>query len=479
LAWIERISLLIDWQCFTYMMEISAHLLAELKLIIANVFTGRFLFNGRLFSFFGVLPMRVRVFQVKRELDRLGPKKCPWSIEWRDSSSGRKRSKTIGSKRLAKEAADAKHAEIVQRSFGMVEDKPWEDFVAEYEERHIQTELRSESSRVEARRTLKCFGKLMTPKLVRSVDESMLDQYVAERRKQRGRKRSSTVSAATIRKEINTLMAALSKAKRWKYVAHLPAKPKVAGIESEKRFVTEQHFDKMLTILSSDPCPVEIPSGFEHDGSWTPADWWTAFLVTAWVTGMRRSALLALKWADVDLATGTAVSRGSDNKGKRVHRVKIGPVTGLIEQLKGSDLRVFPWDHALTWLDTQLLKIQQAAGINLPCVLDTPHECTPKCHAYSMHDFRRAHATYHYGKVPDRDLQQQMGHADFGTTRSYAKYAEAHQQAAYAYHLPAVAKAKAQGLRVLSEEADQTGGNTADKRSEAAPEPGVESNVSA
>lgn len=315
-------------------------------------------------------------------------------------------SKKIGPKKLAKEAADAKLAQLVKRETGVTEDKPWGDFIDEYESRHIQTELTSEASRVEVRRVVKRFGEMMQPKFVKSIDETMLDQYVAKRRKQRGQKPGSKLSVGTIRKDIRTLLAALNKAKRWRYIDRLPEMSKVKGIEPEKRFVTEEHFTDMLAALGKAPCPVSFPVGFEYGGTWTPAQWWSALLMTAWITGMRRGALLALKWTDVDLAAGTAKSRGKDNKGKRTHLVKLGPAGELLKSLEGSDARVFPWDHALTWFDAQLLAIQTAAGINLPCIVEGDHECTPSCFAYSMHDFRRAHATYHYGKVSDQDLQQ-------------------------------------------------------------------------
>ncbi|WP_442485813.1 tyrosine-type recombinase/integrase [Aeoliella sp. SH292] len=400
--------------------------------------------------------MTVRVFQKARERKKLGVKSCPWWIEWRDPASDRKLCKKIGPKKLAKEAADAKLAQLIKRETGVTEDKPWTEFIGGYDTRHIQTELTSEASRVEVRRVVKRFGEMMKPKFVKSIDETMLDQYVAKRRKQRGQKPGSKLSVGTIRKDIRTLLAALNKAKRWRYIDRLPEMSKVKGIEPEKRFVTEEHFTDMLAALGKAPCPVSFPVGFEYGGAWTPAQWWSALLMSAWITGMRRGALLALKWADVDLAAGTAKSRGKDNKGKRTHLVKLGPAGELLKSLEGSDARVFPWDHALTWFDAQLLAIQTTAGIKLPCIVEGEHECTPSCFAYSMHDFRRAHATYHYGKVSDRDLQEQMGHANFATTRSYAKYAKAHQNAAYAYHLPEGAMAKA--LKLVKADGSDLGG---------------------
>jgi integrase len=179
---------------------------------------------------------------------------------------------------------------------------------------------------------------------------------------------------------------------------------------------------------------------------------------------MRRGALRALRWEDVNLETGEAVSRGNDNKGRRDTIVKIKPAVKLLLKLKPADTSkcplVFPWRHAETWLDHELLAIQTAAGIDLPCTQSASHTCTPKCHSYTLHDFRRAHATFNYGRVTDRELQRQMGHASFATTRSYAKYAEAHRQSPYDAHLPKLAKAKAQGLKIANQK--QNGGQEAD-----------------
>jgi integrase len=408
--------------------------------------------------------MKVRVFQVSRDVKRHGRRKADWSIEWHDPGTGKKLSKSIGPKKLADEAADAKRTELVHRTLGLTTETPWPEFVTRYLAQHVETEMTSEQSRVVVRAVLARFTKLMEPKYVSSVDETMLDQYVSKRRKARGRKPDSRIAAATIRKDIRVLLAALGKAKRWKCIRNVPEKPKVKGIETDKRYVTETDFDAMLTALAADKCPVSFPFAGDHGGEWTTAEWWTAFLVVAWVTGMRRGALLALRWQDVNLETGEAVSRGIDNKGRKDTIVKIGAAVGMLTKLKPADTKkcplVFPWGHALTWLDHELMAIQTAAGIDLPCTSADSHTCTAKCSVYSLHDFRRAHATYNYGKVTDRDLQRQMGHASFQTTRSYAKYAETHRQSPYDPHLSKLAKATAQGLKVASAKPD--GGQGAD-----------------
>jgi integrase len=85
--------------------------------------------------------------------------------------------------------------------------------------------------------------------------------------------------------------------------------------------------------------------------------------------------------------------------------------------------------------------VQKAAGIHLPCRED--HEHTDACYLYGFHSFRYAHATYNFGRVSDRDLQEQMGHSTFRTTQRYNKYAEMHQQRAYDVFLPKSLKGNA------------------------------------
>jgi len=206
--------------------------------------------------------------------------------------------------------------------------------------------------------------------------------------------------------------------------------PEVDGYGKDKPFVTEEHFNAIMAACDS--------AKFPEDQHYTAGTFWRALLATAWVTGTRKSALLSLLWEDVDLKDGVALSRYADNKGKRDQRHKIGSVKGFLAELyavrKPGESRVFPWNYSVRTLDRELHQIQRAAGIHLPCRKD--HEHTPTCHVYGFHSFRYAHATYNFGRVPDRDLQERMGHASFNTTKRYIKYAEAHQDRAYDVFLP-------------------------------------------
>jgi len=210
----------------------------------------------------------------------------------------------------------------------------------------------------------------------------------------------------------------------------------VDGFGKDKPYVTEAHFNLIMEACDKARLP--------DDQHYRAGTFWKALLATAWVTGMRKSALLSLRWEDTDLKAGVALSRCTDNKRKKDQRHRIKAATGFLAELYTvrypDEPRVFPWNYAVRTLDRELHRIQTAAGIHLPCRED--HKHTPTCHVYGFHSFRYAHATYNFGRVPDRDLQEQMGHASFATTQRCIKYAEEHQVKEYDVFLPKALKPK-------------------------------------
>ena len=392
--------------------------------------------------------MKVRVFQKSGEKKRRGARKCPWSVQWRQNNG--RHSKTIGAKADAEKFAAIKQAELLDKQAGVVTTKLWSEFVEEYD-RLVVANFRSEQTKLLTRQILRTFREICKPKLVYAIDRLDLDQYVTKRLKMPGKKAGDTLSPATVQKELRHIRAALSTAKDWNYLRSIPRLPRVKGHQKDKRFMTEDHFN--VIMVASDQA--RQPDPRIHLGM-DAGTWWRALLATAWTSGMRIGALMALRWDDVDLDRGVVWSRGRDNKGKRDTKHDIQGAVEFLRLLPRIDPRVFPWNHHRRTLDVAFHAIQRAAGIVLTC--PEKHEHTDACRAYGFHDVRRSHATYNYGKVSDRALQQQMGHASFATTQQYIRYAELHQTDAYPAHLPLTL----QGGQALSEK-HQNGTNDGNK----------------
>ena len=229
------------------------------------------------------------------------------------------------------------------------------------------------------------------------------------------------------------MLAALHKAKEWKQLAEVPAKPRILGDTLDKRFVTEEHFVALLDTLRDKPDAVWLPNCAAVN--YTAADWWSALLVYLWITGMRITATLSLRWEDIDLVQGLAKSRACDNKGRRDSLAVITAAVPLLERIRGFGDLVFPWTNGHGALWATFHRLQATAGIDLVCTRGCdPH--TPACSKYGFHDFRRSLATMNVGVASNEALQSQMGHRSFQTTQRYVTYAKAHRPA-FAAYLPA------------------------------------------
>ncbi len=169
------------------------------------------------------------------------------------------------------------------------------------------------------------FERLVNPIKTFFIVARHVDHYVAKRRAERGRRRGSVVSPATINKELRHIRAALNIAKDWGY---LPAVPRFRMLREPgklPRYVTGDHFAAIYAACDSAKFPEDLPNV-------TPADWWRALLVTAYMTGWRIGDIIALRRENLDLDAGTALTCWDDNKGKRDALVKLHPV--VIEHLR-------------------------------------------------------------------------------------------------------------------------------------------------
>jgi integrase len=200
-------------------------------------------------------------------------------------------------------------------------------------------------------------------------------------------------------------------------------------------YVTGEHFAAIYRACEQAKRPRDQP--------YSAADWWRALIVMGYMTGWRISDMLGFHRDDLDLDAGTAITRGEDNKGDRDERVRLHPV--VVEHLRklvSFDPCVFPWNYHRRTLDVEFARIQEAAGIHLPC--RKAHEHTPACYVYGFHDLRRAFATMNADKLTPDALQALRRHKSYQTTQVYINMAPQIDEAVAALHVPELLLAQAE-----------------------------------
>lgn len=341
--------------------------------------------------------MRAWTFQDRKQKAKHGDK-CPWSVGWYDGE-GKRRQKRIGSKSQAEKYQRRVEGELAAGTYQTNQRKQWKDFRTEYESKIADG--MEPGTRRETVGGMDHFERIIKPGKIQSIKTQTIDDYIAKRRREPGKKKKSTISVATVNKELRHLKAVLRVANDWGYLPSVPRFRMLREPAKEPRFVCVDHFAEIYAACDVATMPKSLPC--------EASQWWRALLVFCYMTGWRISEPLALRWDDVNLETGVAITRHGGNKGKRDELAFLHPIViDHLQTIRTFEPVVFPWYHHRRTLDTQWDKIQNAAGIHLPCHED--HEHTPACHLYGFHDLRRAFATENAENLTATELQRLMRH---------------------------------------------------------------------
>jgi integrase len=376
------------------------------------------------------------VYQKPAQVRELGANRASWYVGWYDLDRRRK-SESCGPGFVGQKTAEARRHELEKKFRAGTDeirtDVTWEQFRSEYVDK-ILSGKRVRSSD-EALTSLTHFERIVKPHRVCTIRTTDIDNFIAARRSEAGKKRGDVVSPATINKDLRHIKAALAKAKRWNYIAQLPEFTMQKVTKKLVVYVVAEHFAAIYQACSHAKRP--------RDQAYAAADWWRGLLVMGYMTGWRIGDMLALGREDVDLDAGTAITRGEDNKGGRDELIRLHPVVVQhLRKLAGFDPRIFPWNHHRRTLDVEFLRIQEKAGIHLPCRKSHTH--TPACHVYGFHDLRRAFATMNADRLTPDALQALMRHKSYLTTQVYINMAPQIDEAVAGLHVPEVLREEAE-----------------------------------
>ena len=143
--------------------------------------------------------MNAWLFQDHRQKAKLGDA-CPWSVGWVDPE-GKRRSKKIGSHSQAEKFARKTEGQLAAGVYETKSRKTWDEFRTEFEEK-ILPGLKP-TSKIEVLNALGNFERIIKPAKLGAIKTTTIDEFIAKRRQEKGRKPGSVVSPYTIKKEFN------------------------------------------------------------------------------------------------------------------------------------------------------------------------------------------------------------------------------------------------------------------------------------
>ena len=378
---------------------------------------------------------RAWIFQDPKQVKKRGATAASWYVGWIDPA-GKRCCKSCGSgsrgRKLAERLCQKTEAELITGIYRADSKKLWKEFRQEYEDKVLSG--RAVRTKDSAIISLRNFENAIKPMRVAAIKTATIDEFIAKRRDARGLRKGDMLSPASINHDLRHLKAALRIAEEWGY---LQAMPKVRMLKEPRKLITYMHGDHLAAVYEA--CQVARLPKLANIES---ATWWRALLISIYMTGWRIGQMLSLRRDDLDLESGTAITRAEDNKGKRDALVKLHPVmVAHLKMLTDFGPLVFDWPHNSRTLWTEFLRIQEAAVdkdqkrlINLPC--SKQHKHTRSCHAYGFHDLRRAFATMNADKLSPDALQALMQHQSYQTTQKYINMARQMDQAIAVLHVP-------------------------------------------
>jgi hypothetical protein len=163
------------------------------------------------------------IYQDDKQVKKHGADQASWYVGWIDPE-GKRRCKSCGpgeqGRRNAEKLRRKREAQLLTGTYENESKAVWADFRKEWEAQIGA--LMEPGTRALTIDALNHFERLVRPVRTHFLTSKHIDRYVSLRRLERGRRRGSTVSVATINKELRHIRAVLRVAKDWGYMSEVP-----------------------------------------------------------------------------------------------------------------------------------------------------------------------------------------------------------------------------------------------------------------
>src|SRR5260370_10520576 len=154
--------------------------------------------------------MKAWIYQDDHQVKRHGTARASWYVGYYDTD-GKKRWQRCGPGSFSKIKADKfrrkVEAELLTGTYQGKGKKTWDEFVEEYKSRILSGLACGSRDQVEA--ALEHFKRIAKPAKIVGIHTQTIDDYIATRRTEAGKKKGDLTSPATINKELRHLKAAL------------------------------------------------------------------------------------------------------------------------------------------------------------------------------------------------------------------------------------------------------------------------------
>jgi integrase len=215
------------------------------------------------------------------------------------------------------------------------------------------------------RKTLTLYAMLLTrlraflghEPTVADLDDLVISRYLRERATQSYL--GKVIRPASVQKDKVMLQAVWNLAARKRWVAEFPELPRIKVAKSipTGRAYTAEDVAKLIRRSRH-----RIGTTGGQPSAW----WWSTILYMGYCTGERASALLALRWGELDTHRRRVVFLGSTRKGQTrdIERDFTQDLAGFLEarRRQPEDL-VWPWDRHRGSLWTSLKLLCRLAGV--------------------------------------------------------------------------------------------------------------------